>query len=331
MADLDAEMALFEAEMSALDGPAEEESQETPAAEPALPAAPAIPALPVLPSLPAMPGLPGMPAVPPPPPSISAPASTSEAAQTPVPSTPTPAKSPPPAAATSKNFGFISSAPALVTSDEKDNPASTPIDNGDSRKRKHGSIVPTVPLPPGKRAGYSASAFVAKDAATEEEIVDKLDELKKHLPEFQIQEAVRKKKAEAAYPVQDQEPAKPRSTLRAAAGKIWEDKSLAEWPENDHRLFVGDLGNEVNDNTLAKVFVKYTSFAKAKVIRDNKTLKTKGFGFVSFTDQVDCQTALKEMQGCYVGNRPIKLKKSQWDKRAYNMKGAKKKRKNHIY
>ena len=27
-----------------------------------------------------------------------------------------------------------------------------------------------------------------------------------------------------------------------AAGKRWRDATLDEWPENDHRIFVGDLG-----------------------------------------------------------------------------------------
>ena len=33
----------------------------------------------------------------------------------------------------------------------------------------------------------------------------------------------------------------------------------------DHRIFVGDLGTEVNDDTLSKAFQKYPSFNKAKV------------------------------------------------------------------
>ena len=47
-----------------------------------------------------------------------------------------------------------------------------------------------------------------------------------------------------------------KKNLRKAAGKVWEDVSLAEWPDNDYRLFVGDLGNDVNDSTLAKIFIK---------------------------------------------------------------------------
>ena len=71
---------------------------------------------------------------------------------------------------------------------------------------------------------------------------------------------------------------------RKGAGVIWQDESLNEWPENDYRMFIGDLGNEVNDQVLANAFIKYPSFAKAKVIRNKITGKTKGYGFVSVTD-----------------------------------------------
>mmetsp|Transcript_87835 Transcript_87835/g.250248 ORF Transcript_87835/g.250248 Transcript_87835/m.250248 type:complete len:278 (+) Transcript_87835:477-1310(+) len=103
--------------------------------------------------------------------------------------------------------------------------------------------------------------------------------------------------------------------IRKAAGKAWEDKSLSEWPENDYRLFVGDLGNEVSDDLLARSFSQYKSFAMAKIIRDKHTMKSKGFGFVSFIDPFDCAKALREMNGKYVGNRPVKIKKSAWKDR----------------
>ena len=40
--------------------------------------------------------------------------------------------------------------------------------------------------------------------------------------------------------------------LPLPAGDRWEDKSLGEWPENDYRIFVGDLGAEVNDDMLTR-------------------------------------------------------------------------------
>jgi hypothetical protein len=36
-------------------------------------------------------------------------------------------------------------------------------------------------------------------------------------------------------------------TLRKAAGEVWEDKTMEDWPDNDYRVFCGNLGNEVND------------------------------------------------------------------------------------
>ena len=42
-------------------------------------------------------------------------------------------------------------------------------------------------------------------------------------------------------------------------------------PANDFRLFVGDLGNEVTTEMLAKEFQKYKTFAKAKVRTEAET------------------------------------------------------------
>ncbi|CDJ57272.1 RNA recognition motif-containing protein, putative [Eimeria maxima] len=103
--------------------------------------------------------------------------------------------------------------------------------------------------------------------------------------------------------------------LRKAAGHIWSDPTLDEWSENDHRVFCGDLGNEVTDEVLASAFRKYKSFDKARVVRDKRTGKTKGYGFVSFMDPNDMLKAIKEMNYKYVGNRPIRVLRSKWKDR----------------
>lgn len=58
---------------------------------------------------------------------------------------------------------------------------------------------------------------------------------------------------------------KKKGMLRAAGGERWFDPNLVEWPENDFRIFVGDLGNEVTDEILSRAFRQYASFNKAKV------------------------------------------------------------------
>lgn len=40
---------------------------------------------------------------------------------------------------------------------------------------------------------------------------------------------------------------------------------MDDWPENDFRIFVGNLGNEVSDEMLSLAFRRYPSFNRAKV------------------------------------------------------------------
>ena len=49
---------------------------------------------------------------------------------------------------------------------------------------------------------------------------------------------------------------KQKKFVRMAAGERWEDKTLQDWPENDFRIFVGDLGGETTDTMLADCFKK---------------------------------------------------------------------------
>ncbi|XP_057470652.1 uncharacterized protein LOC130759539 [Actinidia eriantha] len=126
------------------------------------------------------------------------------------------------------------------------------------------------------------------------------------------------KAALASSEIEHKAETKKKAIPRKAAGQNWEDPTLAEWPENDYRLFCGDLGNEVNDDVLSKAFTRFPSFNRAKVVRDKRTGKTKGYGFVSFSNPLDLAAALKEMNGKYVGNRPIKLRKSNWKERTDN-------------
>lgn len=83
-----------------------------------------------------------------------------------------------------------------------------------------------------------------------------------------------------------------------------------EWDPSHFRLFVGDLAPEVSDDGLAAAFSRWSSFVKARVVRDKVTTKSKGYGFVSYKDPEDFMKAWKEMNGKYVGSRPIKISKA---------------------
>lgn len=108
---------------------------------------------------------------------------------------------------------------------------------------------------------------------------------------------------------------KRKTVKRKAAGEVWEDSALADWPDNDYRIFVGDLGGEVNDEVLTRAFSQYPSFLKARVVMDKRTGESKGYGFVGFSNAQDYVDALQQMDGKYIGNRPCKLRRSRWKDR----------------
>eukprot|EP00484_Ammonia_sp_Unknown_P012029 CAMPEP_0197072782 /NCGR_PEP_ID=MMETSP1384-20130603/210272_1 /TAXON_ID=29189 /ORGANISM="Ammonia sp." /LENGTH=682 /DNA_ID=CAMNT_0042511603 /DNA_START=373 /DNA_END=2421 /DNA_ORIENTATION=+ len=63
---------------------------------------------------------------------------------------------------------------------------------------------------------------------------------------------------------------------------------------NDRRLFVHSLAWKTNDESLAEVFREYGELQEAVVIRDKKTQKSKGYGFVTFRYSESASQALME-------------------------------------
>jgi len=134
-----------------------------------------------------------------------------------------------------------------------------------------------------------------------------------------------------AYPQQHQQPypggppppqpadaaaAPAKAVPRMMGGETWFDATLGAWPANDFRIFCGNLGQEVTDDVLAQAFSRFPSFAMARVVRDKRLNKSRGFGFASFLDAQAGAAALRAMDGQYVGNRPCTLRKSTWEERS---------------
>ena len=103
---------------------------------------------------------------------------------------------------------------------------------------------------------------------------------------------------------------KQKTVIRSGGGKTWQDPSLLEWDPAHFRLFVGNLAGEVTDESLLKAFSKYPSVQKARVVRDKRTTKSQGYGFVSFVDGEEYFQAARDMQGKYIGSHPVLLRKS---------------------
>ena len=116
-----------------------------------------------------------------------------------------------------------------------------------------------------------------------------------------------------------------KTVVRSGGGQTWQDNSLLEWDPAHFRLFVGNLAGEVTDESLLKAFSKYPSVQKARVIRDKRTTKSRGYGFVSFSDGDEYFQAARDMQGKYIGSHPVLLRKSTTEIRptSHGQKGGK--------
>jgi hypothetical protein len=116
-----------------------------------------------------------------------------------------------------------------------------------------------------------------------------------------------------------------KTVVRSGGGTQWTDSSLLEWDPAHFRLFVGNLAGEVTDESLGKAFSRWPSMQKARVIRDKRTTKSKGYGFVSFSDGDEFFQAASDMQGKYIGSHPVLLRRSTTEIKAVNPKDQKNK------
>ncbi|XP_031260264.1 oligouridylate-binding protein 1-like isoform X2 [Pistacia vera] len=82
--------------------------------------------------------------------------------------------------------------------------------------------------------------------------------------------------------------------------------SQREDTSGHHNIFVGDLSPEVTDATLFACFSVYPSCSDARVMWDQKSGRSRGFGFVSFRNQQEAQSAINDLTGKWLGSRQIR-------------------------
>ncbi|XWS52513.1 hypothetical protein CRYUN_Cryun11dG0077000 [Craigia yunnanensis] len=79
-------------------------------------------------------------------------------------------------------------------------------------------------------------------------------------------------------------------------------------PGPEHSIFVGDLAPDVTDYLLQETFrAHYPSVRGAKVVTDPNTGRSKGYGFVKFSDETERNRAMTEMNGVYCSTRAMRI------------------------
>lgn len=62
-------------------------------------------------------------------------------------------------------------------------------------------------------------------------------------------------------------------------------------------IYVGNLSYRVNEETLAKAFSEVAPVQEVKIIHDEYSGRSKGFGFVSMHNDMDADRAIQAMNG----------------------------------
>ncbi|MEM6955852.1 MAG: RNA-binding protein [Myxococcota bacterium] len=77
------------------------------------------------------------------------------------------------------------------------------------------------------------------------------------------------------------------------------------------KLFVGSLSWGTSDDGLREAFERFGEVTDAKVITDRDTGRSRGFGFVTFSDASAADTAMEEMNGSQLDGRTLNVNEAQ--------------------
>jgi RNA recognition motif-containing protein len=77
------------------------------------------------------------------------------------------------------------------------------------------------------------------------------------------------------------------------------------------KLFVGGLAWATSSESLQNAFEKFGPVREAKVILDRDTGRSRGFGFVTFEEGGDGDTAMQAMDGAELDGRRIRVNEAE--------------------
>lgn len=90
----------------------------------------------------------------------------------------------------------------------------------------------------------------------------------------------------------------------------WATSPGTSGPKQDtskhYHIFVGDLSPEIETKALKEAFSPFGEISDCRVVRDPQSLKSKGYGFVSYVKRSDAELAINTMNGQWLGSRAIR-------------------------
>ncbi len=77
------------------------------------------------------------------------------------------------------------------------------------------------------------------------------------------------------------------------------------------KLYVGNLPWSIDDNALKELFASYGDIEEAVLIKDKFSGRSKGFGFITFTDDAAAKKAIEEMHEKEVEGRALTVSEAK--------------------
>nr|NP_001163754.3 trivet, isoform I [Drosophila melanogaster]ACZ95048.3 trivet, isoform I [Drosophila melanogaster] len=164
----------------------------------------------------------------------------------------------------------------------------------------------TPPLPGTYRVQSLKSAAAAAVSAYQRN-----GKLPRNLPALRAMEMALRTNSFATPPAPHSLPLPPPHAARTeGGGQDMEDsdEEMEYMPplHKQFHIFVGDLSSEIETQQLREAFTPFGEISDCRVVRDPQTLKSKGYGFVSFIKKSEAESAITAMNGQWLGSRSIR-------------------------
>ncbi len=76
-------------------------------------------------------------------------------------------------------------------------------------------------------------------------------------------------------------------------------------------IYVGNLPWKVTNDELHEMFAAHGNVARAQVIMDRETGRSRGFGFVEMEDDTEALAAIEALNGSDFGGRPLTVNEAR--------------------
>jgi cold-inducible RNA-binding protein len=98
---------------------------------------------------------------------------------------------------------------------------------------------------------------------------------------------------------------------RECAGKSFEEVESFDKKVNCMKLYVGNLNYATGEGELRELFGEFGEVASVAVITDRESGRSKGFGFVEFTNEDDAKAAISALDGKEIDGRALKVNEAR--------------------